>query len=147
LIVFDAGWIPGLTNQRGVTGGWLTLIAAFYLFALAAVAWVLFSRIAARRANRLIVSGSGVTAVLPDLAQVLFSWADPGFEATITQWSTDASRDRSIQLRDGRLSAFGFATAAGADVLEGEARRNNLKVESKVMGKSPRTWVVVRIEH
>jgi hypothetical protein len=130
----------------GATGTYLILGVAVYLFVIGGVCWILFGRIAARRANRLILSSAGVVAVLPNGSSVRFDWSEPGLKTVITQWSTDVTQPLSIQLSTSHKRAFGSIDPSGLELVESEARRNNLSVESTVNGKPPRVWTVVEIQ-
>ena len=147
LLVFDAGWIPGVTNQKGAIGTYLILGVAIYLFAIAVACWIIFGRIAARRAIKLSLSTDGLRAVLASQSTLSFPWSTPSFEATIIEPSTDLSEPLSIQMKAGKSRASCLVTRQGAGLLQDEARRNNMSVESVVNGKPPQTWTMVTIRH
>lgn len=145
LLIFDLGWIPGITNKNGTTGTLVIYAAAAYFLAMGAFAWFLFGRTISRRALRLTVSSNGLTAILGDQSSLKVAWSNPTFDGGVTDWTQAPTNPLAFQLRADGRQVWTRITRPGFVLLETEARRNNLSVETVTNGKPPRTWTVTRI--
>jgi hypothetical protein len=145
LVIFDLGWIPGVTNQMGTAGEVLILGGAAYVFAMAPFGWFLMGRTIAREALRVTVSSAGISAVRADTSTLDVSWTEPSFEGELS--GPKSSPDSSMSFRWGSRSGRAWAqvTRSGASLLLETARRNNLIVDAVTVGKPPREWTVTKI--
>jgi hypothetical protein len=145
LVIFDLGWIPGVTNQMGTAGEVVILGAAAYVFAMAPFGWFLMGRTIARQAVRVTVSSAGISAVRADGSTLAVSWTEPSFEGELSGPKSSPDRSMSFQWGAKGGRAWAQVTRSGASLLVETARRNNLVVDVVTVGKPPREWTVTKI--
>lgn len=142
LAAFGLGLIPGLDNQRGITGESAVLAGAAYLAGMGIWGWILLTRTMNRRARQISVSETGLRFEFPSIPGFVAPWSDPRMSITVTQFGADPHATLSFQLRLGKRKAYGPIAASGMEVLEREAGRNQLTFDREVRGKPPQTWTV-----
>ena len=122
LVVFDLGWIPGLTNQMGTIGEVVILGGAAYFFAMAPFGWFLFGRTMARRAVRVTVSSAGISVIRADDSALTVLWTEPTLEGELSGPTSSSDLPLSLQWRAKGDRAWAQVTRSGASLLMGMAR-------------------------
>jgi hypothetical protein len=145
LIVFALGWLPGVQNASGAVGEVVSFLAAAYFFAMGIFGWILFGRVTSQRATELMVSSYGLKGIRGDGTAFDTSWSDPTLSGQITDAFADRTGAVGFRWQAGGRKAWARVSRAGVVALELTARQNGLQVETKTMGKPPRTWTVTQI--
>lgn len=147
LVIFDLGWIPGLSNQSGRLGTIGIGVGAAFLFGCGIFAWLLFARFVSRAASRLTVTSTGLVAHLYGGATVDLPWLDRDFVAQITVSTAYPTASVFLSVRGSGGQVTARITREGLSLVAAEARQHDLTVEQSAPQKSQQWVEVTTIKH
>jgi len=138
--------IPGVHVVYGSATGWGSVGLGCALVVLGVFNYVWIGQVFARRANRITVSSRGLELQRIDGVIVRAAWKDAGLRVDISNPTpNDTSGPVWLNCVTPAGEAFGPITRSGSTLVEAEAARNGLRIETSTMGRPPRTTVRVEI--
>lgn len=142
LAIFALGWIPGVTNQMGMTGEFIIFGFVFFLVGCAVWAWFLFAPIVRDTANRVDASSSDIRISYPAAPELVVRWSDPSLTLSVIQYSTGPGVPLNFLVKAGNRRAFASIRPDSLPELSQMAQANGRTMAAQVRGKPPRTWTV-----
>jgi hypothetical protein len=138
-----------LERQLGLSLTVAILVAVLgSAFFLAIGLWVqrTLGRAFHQRFAKLTVSEQDIRAVRTDDSEVAARWPDPALRIVMrTPPASSSLVSPFLELRVGEQRAYGSVTREGATLIESQASRHGLHIETGPWGKPPETWTAVEI--
>jgi hypothetical protein len=140
LAAFSLGAIPGLRNVQGMAGTIGVLAVAIFVGAGGIGAWLLRTRVANTRTQRVARAGDGLVVEFVSDRKVRLDWSDP--ELRLRLGLFDSARLQSAVLRwgTGKMGQYASITLAGAETVQAEDTGRGFRLMVSPSGKPSSGW-------